>query len=62
MTGQNGTECIGGGAAITFEGLSERYDTVCDPRRNGAQALELAFLLADTLHADRAAARKAAGG
>ncbi len=62
MTGQNVTECLGGGSAITVEGLSERYDTACDPRLNGEQALELAFLVADKLHADRAEARKAAAG
>jgi 3-deoxy-7-phosphoheptulonate synthase len=62
MTGQNVTECLGGGAAITVEGLSERYDTACDPRLNGEQALELAFLIADKLHADRAEARKSAAG
>jgi 3-deoxy-7-phosphoheptulonate synthase len=49
MTGQNVTECLGGGAAITIEGLSTRYDTTCDPRLNGEQSLELAFLIADSL-------------
>ncbi|MGE3304141.1 MAG: class II 3-deoxy-7-phosphoheptulonate synthase [Hyphomonadaceae bacterium] len=62
MTGQNVTECIGGGAAITMEGLSERYDTTCDPRLNGEQALELAFLVAEHLDGVRAEARKAAAG
>lgn len=49
MTGQNVTECIGGAFQITEEGLADRYDTFCDPRLNGEQALELAFLIADTL-------------
>ncbi|WP_370280837.1 class II 3-deoxy-7-phosphoheptulonate synthase [Pontibacterium sp.] len=49
MTGQNVTECIGGAYQITEEGLADRYDTFCDPRLNGEQALELAFLIADTL-------------
>jgi 3-deoxy-7-phosphoheptulonate synthase len=49
MTGQNVTECLGGGSAITVDGLSERYDTTCDPRLNGEQSLELAFLIADAL-------------
>lgn len=49
MTGQNVTECIGGAYQITEEGLADRYDTYCDPRLNGEQALELAFLIADTL-------------
>jgi len=49
MTGHNVTECIGGAYQITEEGLADRYDTFCDPRLNGEQALELAFLIADTL-------------
>ncbi len=49
MTGNNVTECIGGAYQITEEGLAHRYDTFCDPRLNGEQALELAFLIADTL-------------
>jgi 3-deoxy-7-phosphoheptulonate synthase len=49
MTGQNVTECLGGASAITVEGLAERYDTTCDPRLNGEQSVELAFLVADTL-------------
>jgi 3-deoxy-7-phosphoheptulonate synthase len=62
MTGQNVTECIGGAQAISEEDLSSRYHTHCDPRLNGEQALELAFLLAEKLQAveaGTAAARKA---
>jgi 3-deoxy-7-phosphoheptulonate synthase len=62
MTGQNVTECLGGAAAITVEGLSEKYDTACDPRLNGEQSLELAFLIADTLRETRAEERKSAAG
>jgi 3-deoxy-7-phosphoheptulonate synthase len=47
MTGQEVTECMGGVAAVTDAGLSERYETHCDPRLNATQALELAFLIAD---------------
>lgn len=54
MTGHNVTECIGGAFCITEEGLGEQYDTFCDPRLNGEQALELAFLIADTMKAARA--------
>ena len=54
MTGHNVTECIGGAYQITEEGLAHRYDTFCDPRLNGEQALELAFLIADTLKAAKA--------
>lgn len=54
MTGNNVTECIGGAYQITEEGLAHRYDTFCDPRLNGEQALELAFLIADTLKSAKA--------
>jgi hypothetical protein len=47
MTGQNVTECTGGAIAITDDDLADRYHTHCDPRLNAAQALELAFLLAE---------------
>ena len=49
MTGQEVTECTGGVSAVTDAGLSERYETLCDPRLNATQALELAFLVADHL-------------
>ena len=49
MTGQDVTECVGGVVEVTEESLGDRYHTHCDPRLNGAQALELAFLLADLL-------------
>lgn len=49
MTGQDVTECIGGAVAITESDLSSRYHTHCDPRLNASQALELAFLVAETL-------------
>ena len=49
MTGQNVTECVGGVVDVTEASLGDRYHTHCDPRLNGAQALELAFLLADLL-------------
>ncbi|MCB1383684.1 MAG: 3-deoxy-7-phosphoheptulonate synthase class II [Notoacmeibacter sp.] len=53
MTGKNVTECTGGARAITAEDLSDRYHTHCDPRLNAEQALELAFLIAEQLKADR---------
>ncbi len=49
MTGQDVTECLGGAHAISEEDLSSRYHTHCDPRLNGEQALELAFLLAEKI-------------
>ena len=53
MTGQHVTECIGGAYQITEANLADRYHTYCDPRLNADQALELAFLIADTLKAAR---------
>ncbi|MEO1291790.1 MAG: 3-deoxy-7-phosphoheptulonate synthase class II [Pseudomonadota bacterium] len=49
MTGQDVTECLGGMSNVVPEDLSKRYHTVCDPRLNASQALELAFLLAEEL-------------
>ena len=55
MTGQNVTECTGSASsAITAEGLASRYHTQCDPRLNADQALELAFMIAETLKEARA--------
>ncbi|MEC7592006.1 MAG: 3-deoxy-7-phosphoheptulonate synthase class II [Pseudomonadota bacterium] len=56
MTGQDVTECLGGGQAITEVGLADRYHTHCDPRLNASQALELAFLIADMLKTRRSGA------
>ncbi len=53
MTGQDVTECDGGAQAISEARLGDRYHTQCDPRLNGSQALELAFLLAEELKAER---------
>jgi 3-deoxy-7-phosphoheptulonate synthase len=55
MTGKDVTECTGGAQAITDDTLQDRYHTHCDPRLNGSQALELAFLVAEHLRAERAA-------
>lgn len=49
MTGKDVTECVGGAQAITEACLAERYHTQCDPRLNGSQSLELAFLIAEAL-------------
>eukprot|EP00898_Chlorokybus_atmophyticus_P005542 jgi/Chlat1/598/Chrsp103S01030 len=53
MTGQDVTECLGGGIDIKEEDLHSRYHTHCDPRLNASQALELAFLISDRLRARR---------
>ena len=59
MTGQEVTECMGGSTDITVENLNERYETQCDPRLNASQALELAFLLAEQLKAERLSVARA---
>jgi len=48
-TGEDVTECLGGAQMISHDELSNRYDTVCDPRLNTQQALELAFLVVEML-------------
>ena len=53
MTGQNVTECTGGATAISETDLSDRYHTHCDPRLNADQSLELAFLVAERMKAER---------
>ncbi|WP_229926117.1 class II 3-deoxy-7-phosphoheptulonate synthase [Streptomyces longispororuber] len=47
LTGDDVTECVGGGNAVLEEDLPDRYETACDPRLNHAQSLDLAFLLAE---------------
>lgn len=49
MTGADVTECVGGMSDVTEQNLADRYHTFCDPRLNGAQALELAFLIAERM-------------
>jgi 3-deoxy-7-phosphoheptulonate synthase len=60
LTGRDVTECLGGAAAISESNLGDRYDTHCDPRLNASQAVEMAFLLAEYLKAERMGARKTA--
>mmetsp|Transcript_69923 Transcript_69923/g.221529 ORF Transcript_69923/g.221529 Transcript_69923/m.221529 type:complete len:367 (+) Transcript_69923:1027-2127(+) len=49
MTGEDVTECTGGGALVSEDDLSSRYHTHCDPRLNAAQSLELAFIISTRL-------------
>ena len=49
LTGNDVTECIGGSTKILDADLEKRYETVCDPRLNHRQSLELAFLAAEML-------------
>jgi 3-deoxy-7-phosphoheptulonate synthase len=62
MTGDAVTECIGGAMEVTEDALSSRYHTHCDPRLNGDQSLELAFLIARELRQARHEKRMAAAG
>jgi 3-deoxy-7-phosphoheptulonate synthase len=48
-TGEDVTECLGGAQMISHSELGSRYDTVCDPRLNTQQSLELAFLVVEML-------------
>jgi 3-deoxy-7-phosphoheptulonate synthase len=49
LTGDDVTECVGGGDQISHEDLASRYESACDPRLNHTQSLELAFLVAEML-------------
>jgi 3-deoxy-7-phosphoheptulonate synthase len=46
FTGDDVTECIGGGHQVVESDLRQRYETACDPRLNRSQSLDLAFLVA----------------
>ncbi|NQU44178.1 3-deoxy-7-phosphoheptulonate synthase, partial [bacterium] len=52
LTGEDVTECIGGGAQLTRQDLASRYETACDPRLNYSQSLEMAFRIATELKRD----------
>ncbi|HET7328785.1 MAG TPA: 3-deoxy-7-phosphoheptulonate synthase class II [Nocardioidaceae bacterium] len=49
LTGDDVTECVGGGEALAEADLVHRYETVCDPRLNRVQSLDLAFQVAEML-------------
>jgi 3-deoxy-7-phosphoheptulonate synthase len=51
LTGDDVTECVGGGEEVAELDLAMRYESVCDPRLNHQQSLELAFLVAEMLAA-----------
>jgi 3-deoxy-7-phosphoheptulonate synthase len=48
FTGDNVTECVGGSYEIVADDLHRRYETACDPRLNRSQALDLAFIVAES--------------
>jgi 3-deoxy-7-phosphoheptulonate synthase len=49
LTGNDVTECLGGSEKILDADLTKRYESVCDPRLNHQQSLELAFLVSEML-------------
>ena len=49
LTGDNVTECVGGAENLSDDDLALRYETMCDPRLNASQSLELAFHVAEEL-------------
>jgi 3-deoxy-7-phosphoheptulonate synthase len=51
LTGDDVTECLGGSELIDETDLATRYESLCDPRLNHMQSLELAFLVAEELGA-----------
>jgi 3-deoxy-7-phosphoheptulonate synthase len=51
LTGDDVTECLGGSEHIDEATLATKYESLCDPRLNHMQSLELAFLVAEELSA-----------
>jgi 3-deoxy-7-phosphoheptulonate synthase len=49
ITGEDVTECLGGSEAVSEENLDHRYETLCDPRLNARQSLDLAFRVAELM-------------
>jgi 3-deoxy-7-phosphoheptulonate synthase len=52
LTGDDVTECLGGAEEILDAHLDQRYETMCDPRLNARQSLDLAFRVAELLRAE----------
>ncbi|HUF31622.1 MAG TPA: 3-deoxy-7-phosphoheptulonate synthase class II [Acidimicrobiales bacterium] len=49
LTGDDVTECLGGSTEVLDTHLDQRYETMCDPRLNARQSLDLAFRVAELL-------------
>jgi 3-deoxy-7-phosphoheptulonate synthase len=49
LTGDDVTECLGGAEEILDQDLDSRYETMCDPRLNARQSIDLAFRVAELL-------------
>ena len=53
LTGDNVTECVGGAEPVSESDLTTRYSTLCDPRLNAMQSLDVAFQVAELLRPKR---------
>ncbi len=51
LTGEDVTECLGGSDALVDTDLGRRYETICDPRLNARQSIDLAFAVSDFIGA-----------
>ena len=49
FTGDDVTECLGGSEPVSEDELDTRYETLCDPRLNARQSLDLAFRVAELM-------------
>ena len=58
FTGDNVTECVGGAEPVSESDLTTRYSTLCDPRLNAMQSLDVAFQVAELLRPKRMAGRR----
>jgi 3-deoxy-7-phosphoheptulonate synthase len=53
LTGDDVTECLGGGDDLVGADLNRRYETRCDPRLNARQSLDLAFRVCELVQRAR---------
>ena len=53
LTGDNVTECLGGSDQLSDSDLEHAFETLCDPRLNGRQSVDLAFHVAEMLTTNR---------
>jgi 3-deoxy-7-phosphoheptulonate synthase len=47
LTGDDVTECLGGAEELRDNQLDDNYQTICDPRLNARQSVDLAFRVAE---------------
>jgi 3-deoxy-7-phosphoheptulonate synthase len=52
FTGEDVTECLGGSAEVLEEELTMRYESLCDPRLNARQSLDLAFRVGELMRGE----------